>query len=357
MHLYNLCPSSGPLPYMLTDADAAGVHVDDPDGAAPADDQALNLLVAPQLLLLQPLGGGRVERLLGIFGGLVRLDGLLVHPLGPALPHAGHGLPLVGLGPVDVPDALPGVVGIGAVEVELGAHDLDAVLVEPDDIAAGPGPLDGADGSLARVQHRVLARVGAHHAPQPSGGLRRGAGGGGGAPALGDTDRQDELAGEPAREVGPVALVLGREGDGLDGAGKVAQLDVLDVNERLDANVAIEGRGGDVDVVGWRVWDGVEVPGLPRGGGRVMGLGSGSAGPQGAGGGGLGDEPGGGLGLDGRQTGRVGGDGDGGDGGRVGVVDAQGLERGQLDHILRTESESALGGGRGEEGWVSVEGR
>jgi hypothetical protein len=83
--------------------------------------------------------------------GLVRLNRLLVDPLNPAFPYAGHGVPFFGLGPVNMPNALPGIVGIGVVKVQLCAHDLDAMLVQPHSVAARQGPLDCVDSPLARM--------------------------------------------------------------------------------------------------------------------------------------------------------------------------------------------------------------
>lgn len=60
---------------------------------------------------------------------LVRLDRLLVDPLDPALPDTSHGIPLVRLGPVDMSNTLPGILGIGSVEMKLRPHDFDSVLV------------------------------------------------------------------------------------------------------------------------------------------------------------------------------------------------------------------------------------
>lgn len=125
------------------------MNVDDPNGTTPSDNQPLDRLGVLELLLLPQAHDSGREGNLVILGYLVRLDRLLVDPLGPALPDASHGFPLVGLRPVDVTNALPGVLGVGAVEMELRAHNLDSMLVEPHDVLAREGPLDGADGALA----------------------------------------------------------------------------------------------------------------------------------------------------------------------------------------------------------------
>ena len=162
---------------------------------------------------------------------LVGLDSLLINPFNPAFPYAGHGVPLFGLGPVDMPDALPGIVGVGVVKMQLCAHDLDAVLVYPSSIPPGQGPLDCVDSPLARVQNGVIAAANPHHADQPACSLRGGAHCHCSGPAIWRAGGQDELACQSTGQVHPIVLVLGRERDCLHRSCKISELYILGVNQ------------------------------------------------------------------------------------------------------------------------------
>lgn len=155
--LRDICPASGPFSGILTDPNLPGVNMHDPDGASPSHEQPLNRLGGFELLLLQLLSSQRFGPLLCFLGRLVGLDGLLVNPLNPPLPDAGHLLPLFRLRPILVTDALPGVFGVSTFEMQFRAHDLDSMLVEPCHVSTRQRPLDGVDGALARVKDRILS--------------------------------------------------------------------------------------------------------------------------------------------------------------------------------------------------------
>ncbi len=101
--------------------------------------------------MLQTLGCGRERNLVVFPAGLIRLDGLLVDPLDPALPNTSHGIPLIVLGPVNVSNTRPRILGIGGVEMKLRPHNFNPVLVQPDGVFSGQRPLNGVYGALARV--------------------------------------------------------------------------------------------------------------------------------------------------------------------------------------------------------------
>lgn len=117
--------------------------------------------------------------------------------------------------------------------MKIRAHDLDALLVDPDHKLARQRPNDSIDAAFSGMQNPIGARVGSQ-TDAPKKAL---CGGGGavhicvGAYAFSAAHGQNEVAGETAGQICPVALVRGGEGDGVDGTGKIAKRDVFLVHE------------------------------------------------------------------------------------------------------------------------------
>ena len=108
----------------------------------------------------------------------------------------------------------------------MGAHDFDAVLVDPNNKTARVGEADSADRALTGMQNGILAGVltKADRA-QPA------RGGGGGAISICiSTDArlsancQDQIARKTARKISPVILVVWRQSNALTGRAKLRRV-------------------------------------------------------------------------------------------------------------------------------------
>lgn len=169
------------------------------------------------------------------------LQGVVVDPFDATFPHASHVLPAFSVRSVDVGNAFPGRVGVCALKLEMRAHDLDALLVDPCYELGGVGELDGAYAAFARVQDRVPSGILAEaNGSQPARCRGRGAvcvrvG----AHASLASDSQDQIPGEASRDVSPVSLELGRKRNCLHRAREVAEGDVLGVDKSRDTDMAV----------------------------------------------------------------------------------------------------------------------
>ena len=145
------------------------MNVNDPNCTAPANEESLNLFLAQDSLFLQLVSERGNDFVEGALLGLIRFNSSFVDPFYTALPNTGHGIPLFCLWSVNVTYALPSTLRICILQMKLRPHDLDAMLVQPDDVLSRQGPFDRADSALSGMKDGVFASVIPNtHAAKPS---------------------------------------------------------------------------------------------------------------------------------------------------------------------------------------------
>lgn len=208
---------------------ASRMNVEYPCSVAPSNNQ----LFRPSLLLRL---NSRLSELVCIMSSrrigrvIIGFQGSLVDPLYARLPNTSHVVPCAPSWSIYVADTFPSKLDIGRFEVEMGTHNLDTVFIDPRNKLARSGELDCAYAAFAGVEHCIFTR--ALTESKPSGSC------GGSAVGVGiGTDTsfsahgEDKISREATGKIASISLVLGREGDSLDGASEVAQSDILGIDE------------------------------------------------------------------------------------------------------------------------------
>lgn len=152
----NVSTASRTIGWLVADGSASRIDVDDPSSVTPTNDE----LLGPSGLLVRQTWSDDVVGVMTIWisrGVIFSLQSPFVDPLNARLPNTSHVIPVTAVWPVYVANAFPGRLGVGRFESEMGAHDLDAVIVDPGDKFGRGGKLDGPDTALTRVQHSVFS--------------------------------------------------------------------------------------------------------------------------------------------------------------------------------------------------------